>query len=112
VAANLLAIENKDADGMALNIGSGRPISIRQIAAVLSSALGCGITAEITGKYRAGDIRHCFADISAATRLLGYKPVVEFRAGIRELAAWLESQTAEDRASEAVEKLDVFGLTA
>jgi dTDP-L-rhamnose 4-epimerase len=112
VQANLLAMERSEADGMALNIGSGQPISIRRIAVVLSDALGSDIKAEVTGKYRAGDIRHCFADISAASRVLGYRPKVEFAAGVRELAEWLKSQTAQDRASEAVGKLDVYGLTA
>jgi dTDP-L-rhamnose 4-epimerase len=112
VQANLLAIERSKADGMALNIGSGQPISIRKIADVLGDALGIDIKAEVTGKYRAGDIRHCFADISAASRVLGYRPKVEFAAGVRELVGWLKSQTAEDRASEAVEQLDVYGLTA
>src|SRR5579871_4676076 len=60
-AANLLAMERREANGMALNIGSGKPISIREVASVLGDALGSGIPAEITGKFRAGDIRHCFA---------------------------------------------------
>ena len=77
VQANLLAMERPEADGMALNIGSGEPISIREIADVLARALGSPIPAEITGKYRAGDIRHCFADISRRAAL-GYKPQVQF----------------------------------
>ena len=66
VQANLLAMERKQANGMALNIGSGEPITIEQVARVLAAALNTAIPAEISGKYRAGDIRHCFADISAA----------------------------------------------
>jgi dTDP-L-rhamnose 4-epimerase len=112
VQANILAMQRPEAHGMALNIASGEPISIREIAAGLSRALGITITAEITGKYRAGDIRHCFADISAATRVLGYRPKVRFAEGIRELVEWLRLQTAEDRAAEAVQQLDLYGLTA
>lgn len=112
VEANLLAMDKDEANGRALNVGSGRPISIREIASVLSSALGSDIQAEITGKYRAGDIRHCFADISAASRILGYQPRVEFSDGIRELVGWLRFQTARDRAAEAVQQLNVYGLTA
>src|SRR3954447_22312557 len=66
--ANLLAMEKSGADGKALNIGSGEPVTINQIATELAGALGTRTFAEITGKYRAGDIRHCFADISAATQ--------------------------------------------
>jgi dTDP-L-rhamnose 4-epimerase len=112
VEANLLAMDRCQADGMALNIGSGQAISIREIASILAAALGVEVRAEITGKYRAGDIRHCFADISEASRKLGYRPAVEFQKGMDELVAWLRSQTARDRAAEAVEELNVFGLTA
>jgi len=112
VGANLLAMTSDRANGMALNIGSGRPISIREIASALAGALGIEVPPEITGKYRAGDIRHCFADVSAAGRVLGYKPKIEFKKGILELVAWLRSQTAHDRAAEAVQQLDVYGLTA
>ncbi len=111
-AANLLAMERDEADGQAINIGSGEPITIQQVAEVLSNSLGVQIPAEITGKYRAGDIRHCFADISAARRLLGYTPRVRFAEGVRELAHWLKQQTAEDRVAEATQQLGVFGLTA
>lgn len=112
VQANLLAMERKQADGMALNIGSGQPISIREIAVELSSTLGVEIPIEITGKYRAGDIRHCFADISAATRVLGYQPKVKFSDGLKELVGWLGSQSAEDRVADAMQTLAVRGLVA
>ena len=65
VQANLLAMHRSEGDGMALNIGSGHPISIGDVAQQLTRCLDVAVPAEITGKYRAGDIRHCFADISA-----------------------------------------------
>ena len=79
VAANVLAMERKESDGMALNVGSGRAVSISEIAAVLGKELGVEIPAEITGKYRAGDIRHCLADITRAGQVLGYCPRVRLR---------------------------------
>jgi len=112
VAANLLAMEGSAADGMALNVGSGEPISIREVAAALGTVLSKEIPAEITGKSRAGDIRHCFADISAAQRMLEYQPRVSFSEGMAELGGWLASQRADDRAAEAVRQLKSFGLTA
>jgi dTDP-L-rhamnose 4-epimerase len=112
VRANLLAIDREQADGMALNVGSGQPVTIEQMARVLAAALDTAIPAELTGKHRAGDIRHCFADISAAERVLGYKPKVRFAEGIRELVHWLRQQTAEDRVAEATQQLGVYGLTA
>lgn len=112
VQANLLAMERSSADGSALNIGSGEPISIHEVALTLSTALEMPIPAELTGKYRAGDIRHCFADISRAGRLLGYKPRFSFRDGVRDLVAWLRSQQPADKAAEATAELSYYGLTA
>jgi dTDP-L-rhamnose 4-epimerase len=110
--ANLLAMENSGADGKAVNIGSGQPVTIREIAVELERALSEDLPLEITGKYRAGDIRHCFADISLATQLLGYQPRTRLKEGIEELATWLESQQASDHVDEAMERLSAHGLVA
>lgn len=112
VRANLLAMQSGEANGMALNIGSGEPISVRDVASALAAALGVEIEPELTGKFRSGDIRHCFADITRAKQVMGYEPKVMFRDGVRELVEWLKEQPAEDRAAEAVQKLTVYGLTA
>ena len=112
VQANMLAMECSKADGLALNIGSGVPITIREVAAELARAMDSGIAAELTQKYRAGDVRHCFADISAARKLLGYRPRVRFADGLEQLVEWLCSQQPQDRAAEAVAQLSEFGLTA
>jgi dTDP-L-rhamnose 4-epimerase len=112
VAANLLAMERSEADGQAVNIGSGEPVTVLDVAATLTRALDSTMPAAITGKYRAGDIRNCFADITLASRLLGYRPRVKFSEGMAALGEWLRSQQAEDRAAEMVQQLDTFGLTA
>jgi dTDP-L-rhamnose 4-epimerase len=112
VRANVLAMEHPGADGNAVNIGSGNPVTIREIAIELGRALGMNFPAEITGKYRAGDVRHCFADITKATELLGYSPGTSLRQGIDELAGWLQSQQAEDKVDQAMEQLNVRGLVA
>ncbi len=112
VQANLLAMKSDTADGEALNIGSGQPITIREVAAILGEELGKTAPIEITGKYRAGDIRHCYADISRARDVLGYVPQFGFRDGVAELVSWLRSQTAVDRVHEASQQLSSYGLTA
>jgi dTDP-L-rhamnose 4-epimerase len=112
VQANLLAMEKAGADGKALNVGSGDPVTICEVAAALSQALGVHLPAEITGKYRAGDIRHCFGDITAASQLLGYRPQTTLKQGLKELAAWLESQQARDSVEQAMQQLNVHGLVA
>lgn len=112
VQANLLAMEHSGGDGMALNVGSGEPVSILEVALALAKALQSDVPPELTDKYRAGDIRHCFADISAARAHLGYTPKVRFAEGIKDLVAWLRLQQPQDRAAEAVAQLSNFGLTA
>lgn len=112
VEANLLAMKQSEADGKAVNIGSGRPITIREVASAMARELEREVTPDVTGRYRAGDIRHCYADISLARKLLGYAPKYEFRDGVGELVEWLHSQTAQDRVSEAAQHLSTYGLTA
>lgn len=112
VRANLLAMENPGADGKAVNIGSGAAVTISQVAAELQAMLRNRVPVEITGKYRAGDVRHCYGDISAAAELLGYAPRWSMSDGMRELAEWLESQQARDSVDEAMNRLTVHGLVA
>lgn len=112
VQANMSAMDKSSADGKALNIGSGEPISIREVAEALADALHTQVSAEFTQKYRAGDIRHCFADISAARQFLGYEPRVRFAEGVKNLVGWLQSQQPKDRVEEAAAQLSNFGLTA
>lgn len=112
VQANLLAMEKSAADGRALNVGSGHPVTIQQIASELGRALETKVPSTVTGKYRAGDIRHCFGDITAISSLLGYKPKVRLRQGIQELVEWLRLQQAVDHGEEAMQRLNLHGLVA
>ena len=110
--ANVLAMESPAADGVALNIGSGQAVTIRQVAEQLATALGKSMPFEVSGKSRAGDIRHCFADITTAFRLLGYQPRVTLEAGLNQLVSWLDGQQASDRVDEAMDRLSTHGLVA
>ena len=106
-----LALEVEEAEGEALNIGSGRAYTVLEVAELLGAVLGKPIEPEICGKYRVGDIRHCFADIRRARRVLGYEPHVPLEDGVIELAEWLEGQVAHDRVAEASAQLAARGLT-
>ena len=112
VQANLLALSYSGAGPLICNIGSGQPISISEIATILGQSLGSDIQPIITNKFRAGDIRHCYASISRATAELGYKPSVSHAAGFKELAEWLADQEAEDKAEASLTELSRYGLTA
>jgi dTDP-L-rhamnose 4-epimerase len=106
-----LALESDRSAGRAVNIGSGRSVSVLEIADLLGRALGTSIQPEITGSARAGDIRHCFADISLARELLGFEPEVTLERGIEELVEWLADQEADDRVEAAQVELRSRGLT-
>lgn len=85
VRAALLAAELNEADGLAVNVGSGQPTSVSELAVALVQVLHSDIAPVFTGKSRPGDIRHCFADITRARTLLGYSPDVNLTAGLDEL---------------------------
>jgi dTDP-L-rhamnose 4-epimerase len=107
-----LALERDDAAGRAVNVGSGESITVREIAERLARVTDReDLQAEVTGKYRVGDIRHCFADIKTAREVLGYEPQIALDDGMAELAEWLEGQTAEDRVESAHGELAARGLT-
>jgi dTDP-L-rhamnose 4-epimerase len=112
VQANVLALTCSGADGMALNVGSGNPVTVSGVAQEMSNMLGSDIQPTISGTYRAGDIRHCYGDISKIREALGYSPSVSFREGIAELVEWLESQQAHDYTEIALQQLTARGLVA
>ena len=106
-----LALETEAADGETFNVASGLQITIGDLASRIIQALNVhGIEPEFTGKYRVGDIRHCFADISKAQQILGFKPEVELEKGLVELAEWLQGQIALDRVQESRAELAKRGL--
>jgi len=111
VAANLLAMERDAAVGGVYNVGTGRSTSVLEVAETLAREIGVKEAAEVVGRFRAGDIRHCYADVSAAARDLGFESKTSLETGMRELLAWLRTQSAEDRVDQARKELESRGLT-
>jgi len=111
VQACRLALEAPGAPGHAFNVGSGRSYTVRDVAMMIGAVLGKRTEPDVCGKYRVGDIRHCFADITLARAVLGYAPTVLLEDGLMELAEWLEGQAADDRVDAASRELAVRGLT-
>jgi len=98
VRASLLAMERDEADCEVFNVGTGRSVTILAIAQMLIDSLADGqIEPQIVGKYRRGDIRHCFADISKIRDRLGFSPQVRFEEGVSDLIGWVREQEAADR---------------
>ena len=106
VQANLRALDTHRADYQAINIGTGRPTSVRTVCDLLAKGLDLNIEPEIVAKYREGDIRHCVADISKAKSLLGYEPRVSLEQGIPELLSWVRAQAAQDQVESATAELE------
>lgn len=108
-----LALESPDADGQVFNVGSGESRNILDVARALATTMRRNdIVPHVTGKFRAGDIRHCFADISLAEKRLGFTPQISFEDGIAELAEWLQGQIAVDSVDSATDELVRRGLVA
>lgn len=108
--ANWLAANHAAADGQVFNVASGSSVSVLDIARIMAEALGKRIEPELTGKYREGDIRHCFADISKLQRVLGWHPRHTLTEEAPALAAWVKSQTAVDQVDAARSALESRGL--
>lgn len=107
-----LAMEVEEAAGNVFNVGSGQNFTVKEIAEKLSNVISKQhLYPEITLKYRIGDIRHCYADISLAKEILGFHTRIDFNDGLTELASWLQGQDAMDKVSEASKELASRGLT-
>jgi dTDP-L-rhamnose 4-epimerase len=107
-----LALTGTGADGSIVNVGSGRGETVSEVARRLARVLGKEwIEPRLTGVYRVGDIRHCFADTSLARDTLGFEPRVGLDEGMEDLASWLERQAATDCVEHAADELAARGLT-
>lgn len=90
--ANLNALEHSNANYKAVNIGTGKPISIKELAETLIKLYDKpNLQPHISDEYRAGDIRHCYADITKAQKLLDFKPAISLKEGLAELANWAKT---------------------
>src|SRR5947209_8396033 len=89
--ANLLAATVADLDGRAINVGSGRAVSIREVAGLVSAALGIRLAPQLNGEFRPGEMRHLISD-AGAIRAAGYRPQVSLEEGIDRYLAWVRTQ--------------------
>jgi dTDP-L-rhamnose 4-epimerase len=108
--ATALALSSERAVGQAINIGTGRPVSVLEVAEVLAEHIGVELPARISATSRSGDIRHCWADVTRARELLGFDAEVDFGDGMKELVAWVRKQEADDRSEAAHAELAQRGL--
>lgn len=111
--AFLLALDNPAANGEVFNIGSGEERTVEEVALMQAASMGrSDMSPEITGKARAGDIRHNIPDLTKARTVLGYDRKEDFSEGLAELAEWVARQEAQDRVADARRELEERGLVA
>jgi dTDP-L-rhamnose 4-epimerase len=110
VRANLLALQDARADDEAINVGTGIATSVAALARGLARLYDVPVEPELTGRFRAGDIRHCVADVGKL-RALGFAPSVALDDGLRDLAAWAREAAADDLVEQATRELTARGLT-
>jgi dTDP-L-rhamnose 4-epimerase len=111
--AFVLALEHPKANQQVFNIASGQSRDVASVAHALAAAMGRpDLRAETTGKGRAGDIRHCFADVTAARDILDFRAERDFSDSLSALVEWVADQEAVDRLPHARLELEARGLVA
>lgn len=110
VKALILSLEKSGANYQFFNIGFGKGTTILEIAQTLSQLLKKTGLIQVNQEFRKNDIRHCFADISKAKRILGWQPKMSLAQGLKELIEWSQTQDAEDKFSQALQELKSYGL--
>jgi dTDP-L-rhamnose 4-epimerase len=111
VQANLLVLEREEANDRVFNVGTGRSTNLIELSSLLLEHLGKSgkLEPEMVGQFREGDIRHCYADITALSEL-GFSPKVALEDGVEALVGWVSQQTSEDRVPGALAELEQRSL--
>ena len=106
VRANLMVMEDPKANYHVFNVGSGVPKTIQEVAEVLARLLGKpDLKSNITNKFRKGDVRHCYAEITKIKESINFEPKTRFEDGMKELIEWSKEEVSEDRFDMATQEL-------
>ena len=111
IRANTRALELDIPGFLVLNVGSGISRTILQLAEFLKAEIGSRSNIALTGRYRLGDIRGCFADMSKANGIIGKAQEDSFEQGIRQLIAWARDEQRIAKLEQPIEELSELGLT-
>ncbi len=109
-AANIAALEKDEANYQVFNVGSGKPISIKEVAEIIIKLHKSELEPDVTYKVRRLDVRHCYADIAKIQELLGWNTNVDFTEGISQLIDWGRNEKAVDKTDFALKELEKRGL--
>ncbi len=111
VDATVLALEKEEANNQIFNVGSGVATTVSQVANSLKAFYNSNVNVTISGKFRLGDIRHNYADLSKIKEALGFSPKFDFNSGISEFVKWVKTQKIkEDKYESSIQELKQKGL--
>lgn len=111
VDATILGMEVPEANGHVFNVGTGIATDVLTVANTLCEKYGINVPITVSGNYRLGDIRHNFADITAARQILGFEPKWSFSDGIEQFTNWVNQQEVnEDNYETSIEEMKKKGL--
>ena len=111
VSATILALEKSEANNQIFNVGSGVATSVSEVANLLKSLHNSDVKISVSGKYRLGDIRHNYADLSKIKNALGFSPKFDFLLGITSFVNWVKTQEVmEDKYEASIQELENKGL--
>jgi len=111
VNATILGIEKEEANGEVFNVGTGEATDVISVANKLSQNYNIEVPIEISGKFRLGDIRHNYADLSKINQTLGFSPKVSFDEGIKKFTDWVLTQDlVEDKYQSSIDEMKKKGL--
>lgn len=105
------ALGNDLPPGVVMNLGAGEPTSVKDLASTLLQAAGLDVPTRITGQFRVGDIRHCYADLTRARAFIDFQPKISLAAGLKRFCDWAAGQPIHvDKLDRATEELRKKGL--
>lgn len=111
VDATILGLEVPEANGHVFNVGTGVATDVLTVANTLCEKYGIQVPISVSGNYRLGDIRHNYADITAARQILGFEPKWSFSDGIEQFTKWVNQQEVqEDKYEASIEEMKKKGL--
>lgn len=90
--ANVVALESPQTNGLALNVGGGRPVTVLEFATIMLRAAGSDLEPLVPRTFRLGDTRHTVSDLTRLTSL-GWAPRVSLEEGVEEYLEWLDTQS-------------------
>jgi dTDP-L-rhamnose 4-epimerase len=107
------AMESKKVENRALNVGTGRTISVGKLASTLADLVAPSIQSKIGNNFRTGDIRHCYADTHLIRDLLGFEAKIRVQDGLARLIGWgtNKSVVARDNVQKALDELSSRSLS-